>query len=149
MFRRLTRPLFFPLAGAASWLIYLKAAKFALVYVWVPLFGDPRPDLIAPELSVTAVPILMALCAATYWWRPGLWWQRWLYFASGLVLCVIVKSIWQTRDLGLEASILSKAVFITCAVTSFVTFFFLSLPGPNNRFERSRGASSVSQGEGR
>jgi hypothetical protein len=150
MFTRWTRPIFFMLAGAASWLIYLRAAKLALLYVWVPVFGHSRSDLIVPELSVTAVPVLIALCTATHWWRPGLWWQRWLYFVSGLVLCIVLKSMWQAHDLRLALSILSKATFLTCAITSFATFFFLSLSWPNNRLERSRGAaSSVSQGEGR
>src|SRR6266478_2520138 len=137
MFTRLIWPIFFALAGAASWPIYLQVARLILFYFWQPVLGDSQTDLIVPELSVTAVPVLIALCAATHWWRPGRWWERWLYFACELVLCILLKSFWQTHDLRLAASILSRSVFITCVVTSFATFFLFSLrlDRPDNRLE--------------
>ena len=115
------------LAGAASWLIYLRAIRLADIFVWRQLLGYPRPELVSFELAVVAIPVFVIAAVVISWRRRSQWGLQWLAFVSGIAVCIFVKSYLRTSDLNLAFGILRRVAFVTGSITSAVTLFLAAI----------------------
>src|SRR5882762_9166815 len=113
------------LGGAAAWLIFYLLARPSFKYLWDPLFDGVRPDLAIYQLCAVAIASVAPVSAVLARLCRGMWLYKWALFAAGMVVCAVLNSHAYGMTSRQAVLVLTRSVFVTSLVASFIAFLVL------------------------